>query len=210
MGTSSTRAPPAAAPPGHLPESASRVCRASPRCRRPQVAPPLTSTGTASLPGLGCPTCPGGVDGADPWRPSSWTIGLSRIERACPLTRLRPSSPKGAAPRRSALTRLTLQRHHGYQVVSDVKKGEHRHARKGKGQFIPRRGHDNDLPRRPSSRGDGFPAHAVKVGGGALAGAFFCAASRSLARAPWHPRRARRGGAVSPRSHWRVVGGWAG
>lgn len=117
--------------------------------------------GAASLPGLSFPFCTGEVGAAGPWRPSGLTRGLSTTEAARPLTRLRPSSPEGAGPRRPALTRLTLQRHQGYQVVGDVKKGEHRHARKGKGQLIPRRGHDDDLPRQPgrrvpSSRGEGW------------------------------------------------------
>lgn len=64
----------------------------------------------------------------------------------------------------------------------------------------------------PSSRGDGFPAHAVRAGGGAASSALFSAASGSPARAPWHPRpgaegRGRGSGGAGPRGGSHCVRG---
>lgn len=79
-----------------------------------------------------------------------WQLGRSGGS-GCPLG-------EGAGLRLPALTWLTLQRHHGHQVVGDVKKGEHRCARKGKGQIIPRRIHDDDRPQQAKQPGRRVPA----------------------------------------------------
>lgn len=68
----------------------------------------------------------------------------------------------------------------------------------------------------PSSRGDGFPAHAARAGGGAASGALFSAASGppAPAPAPWHPRpgaegRGRGSGGAGPRGESHRIRGRA-
>lgn len=134
------------------------------RRRGPEVAPPLTSTGATSLPYLSFPTCARGAGRVGSRRPSSSTtrtLGQRQLGRSGDSGRpFRERYPEGASLRLRALTRLTLQRHHGHQVVGDVKKGEHRRARKGKGQLIPRRIHDDDGP--PQAKQPGRRVSAVR------------------------------------------------
>lgn len=63
----------------------------------------------------------------------------------------------GTRRRRPALTGLSLQRHHGHQVVGNVKKGVHGCAREGQGEVLPRRPHVDPDQRNSSG---GFAARA--------------------------------------------------
>lgn len=127
----------------------------------PEVVPPGTSTGATSLPCLFPHLRSRGRKGrlAAPLQLNYRTLGQKQLGRSGgPGRPLGERYPEGDRLRLPALTRLTLQRHHGHQVVGDIKKGEHRRARKGKGQLVPRRIHHDDGPQQAKQPGRRVPA----------------------------------------------------